>query len=279
MAEGSLSLGSLLALAAYQLRLFGPLRDLVSLVLQMARASASLARVAELWEMPGPRLARPQVTTVPSRLRAEGLEFGYDRPLLSGIDLEIEAGQMVVLVGPNGCGKSTLVKLMFGLETPSSGRFLIDDEVADPARARACMAWVPHEPFLLHASLRENLLWACPGAEQVRLDEALEVVGLSHWLAGLDDGWETTVGERGLALSDGQRQRLSLARAWLRGCGTLVLDEALSCLDPEAQDQILRRIKGQRTCLVLEHREQAMAFADVVYAMDAGGRLRPRQPV
>lgn len=274
VAEGTLSLGTLLALTAYQLRLFGPLRELVSLALQAARSSASLTRVAELWDMATPTPSPPAALWAkPPSLAFEEVSFAYrpECPTLRGVDLHLPSGALVAMVGPNGCGKSTLIKLLVGLEQPAAGRISVDGRLVSTTEMRRNVTIVPHDAFLLHADIEVNLRWSVPEASRAQLEAAAELAGILTWIESLPEGWNTTVGERGLALSDGQKQRIALARGLLRQTQVLVLDEAVSCLDPEAQEEVWAMLRNTgRTCLVLDHRVQAARHADLVVLMQEG---------
>jgi ATP-binding cassette subfamily C protein len=207
--------------------------------------------------------------------------------VLHGIDLAIEAGALTAVVGPSGAGKSTIADLVNGLLQPTRGRLLLDDRelvAAELRQWRRQVGYVGQETVLFHTSVRENLLWAKPDATDVELREALHQAS-AGFVYELPRGVQTVVGDRGVLLSSGERQRILLARALLRKPTLLILDEATNALDVENEARILDAIRdvmqsskqegrGALTVLMIAHRPSAMRRADRIFEMEGGRILR-----
>ena len=205
------------------------------------------------------------------------VSFSYtaDRPVLSRVSVELPARSTTALVGPSGAGKTTLADIVVGLLEPNDGQVLVDGQprAGDVRAWRSAVALVPQEPFLFHDSIRANLLWAAPDAADEDLWDALATAAAAEFVAGLPDGIDTIVGDRGVRLSGGERQRIALARALLRQPDLLVLDEATSSLDTENELVIrnaLAALHGQVTMLVIAHRLSTVSSADAVVVLDRG---------
>ena len=220
--------------------------------------------------------------------KLEDVWFAYDSRgrdeaeyVLRGVDLAIEAGTLTALVGSSGAGKSTIADLVNGLLLPTRGRLVLDGRAlnaTDMRRWRRQVGYVGQETVLFHQSVRENLLWARPEASEEELRAALEVAS-AGFVYELPAGLETVVGDRGILLSSGQRQRISLARALLRRPALLILDEATNALDVENEARVLDAIRkaiadsrGELTVLMIAHRASAIQRADCVFELD-GGRV------
>lgn len=212
------------------------------------------------------------------RLQLE--RIGYRPPdapagILHEVSLEIPWRRTVALIGPSGAGKSTLADLVGGLLAPSAGHILIDGtELHDRRAWRQCVAYVPQDGFLLHASVRDNLLWTRPDAREPELWRALDLAA-AEFVRELPQGLDTVLGERGLRLSGGERQRLAIARALLREPQLLILDEATSALDRDSERRIqdsLSQLHGKLTVLVVAHRLTTVRDADRIYVVE-GGRV------
>jgi ATP-binding cassette subfamily C protein len=195
---------------------------------------------------------------------------------LRDIALTIPANRTTALVGPSGAGKSTMADLLMGLLLPEDGHLLIDGKVLSEEQLwhwRQRIGYVPQETFLLHDSIRNNLLWADPDATSEDLQRVLEMSCADRFVDRLPDGIETVVGDRGVRLSGGERQRLALARALLRRPDLLILDEATSHLDTENQQRIhesILRMKGRLTVVIIAHRLSTIRDADLVVCLDKG---------
>lgn len=231
------------------------------------------------------RAAEPERTLPASALplrqamRLDSVGYKYptgDRPALADICLEIHAGKTLALCGHSGAGKSTLADLLLGLITPSSGTISIDNHPLAEAMVhqwRHSVAYVPQEVFLLHDTIRENLLWLQPTATEDALWTALRQAAAADFVQRLPEGLDTVVGDRGVRLSGGERQRLALARALLRQPSLLVLDEATSALD-HANEQLIRgaieRLHGTMTILIIAHRLSTIRHADQIVVLEEG---------
>ena len=189
-------------------------------------------------------------------LAAEDVSFAYDRdrPLLDGVSLTVAPGEVVALVGPNGVGKSTLARLLVGLLRPQAGRVLADGvplEELDLRALRRRIAVVEQDPYILPGTIRDNLVYAAPHADEQQLREAVRLAGATAFVDGLPQGWQTPVGDDGLLLSGGQRQTIALARALARTPALLILDEPTTSLDDRAVGHLvalLRRLPGHPQC-------------------------------
>ena len=211
-------------------------------------------------------------------LRMDGVGFQYEASRsfrLEDISLTVAAGKITAIVGPSGAGKSTIADMVNGLLTPTSGRILVDDTPLTPERARAWrrqVGYVAQDTVLFHASVRSNLLWAKPDAGEDELSDALTLAA-AEFAFSLPQGLETVVGDRGVLLSNGQRQRIALARALLRRPSLLVLDEATNSLDLENEGRILDTIESLReriTILMIAHRSSAVERAEMIYVVEDG---------
>ena len=195
---------------------------------------------------------------------------------LSGVSLDLRAGEITAIAGPSGAGKSTLADVLLGLLEPSAGAVLVDGVAVDDAnrrRWRRSCGYVPQDPYLFHDTIRANLVWARPEAADDALWRALELAAAADFVAGLPLGLDTVVGDRGSRLSGGERQRIALARALAAEPALLVLDEATSQLDADNERlivQTLRSLRGRVTVVAVAHREAVLAAADRVVTLDAG---------
>jgi ATP-binding cassette subfamily B protein len=279
--DGQLSEGDFVAFYGYVLLLTGPMR-MLGIALGMAqRAVASGERVFELLDR-APRLtAPPNAPPLPQgggRVELRDVSFAYEghEPVLRGVDLDVEAGHTVAIVGPTGSGKTTLVMLIPRLYDVDEGAVLVDGadvRDVDPASLRREVAIVSDDAFLFSASLRENIAYARPDASDDEVLKAVERAGLTGLLADLPDGLDTLVGERGLTLSGGQRQRVAIARALLAEPRILILDDATSSVDATTENRIksaLAEVMEGRTTFIIAHRLSTIALADEVVVLQDG---------
>jgi ATP-binding cassette subfamily C protein len=226
-----------------------------------------------------PSVAAEPPLELRSAVRFENVFFGYQAEhglVLRGVDLVIPAGRTVAVVGPSGAGKSTIADLLMGLMRPGSGRITVDGTALDGGRALAWrqeIGYVAQDTILFHDTVRANLLWARPDAAETDLWDALRMAAAYEFVAGLPQGLDSVVGDRGTTLSQGERQRLALARAVLRRPRLLVLDEATNSLDSENESKILNaleQIGSGITTLLIAHRLSTIRLADLIYVIEHG---------
>ena len=279
--NGEITIGEFIAFYGYVLMLTGPMRGLGMALGMAQRAVASGTRVFQLLDRAPRLVAAPDAQPLPpggGHVEMRGVTFGYDggEPILRDIDLGVEAGQTVALVGPTGSGKTTLVMLIPRLYDVDRGAVLVDGvdvRQLDPATLRREVAVVSDDAFLFSASLRENIAYARPEAGDEEVAEAAERAGLAELIDSLPDGLETLVGERGLTLSGGQRQRVAIARALLAEPRILILDDATSSVDATTESRIkaaLAEVMEGRTTFVIAHRLSTIALADEVVVLEEG---------
>jgi ATP-binding cassette subfamily C protein len=221
--------------------------------------------------------------TFQKSLKLENVKFSYDTDArqphptmaLKGILMEIRANQTTAIVGPSGSGKSTIADIIAGLLRPSQGMILLDEQLLTPEMSRGWrtqVGYVGQETVLFHGTIRSNLLWANPQATEDEMRSALELAS-AHFVTELPDGLDHHVGDRGVLLSSGQRQRIAVARALVRKPSLLILDEATNALDVDNERQILRAINelhGTLTVLLITHRASTIRFADYIYEVSRG---------
>jgi ATP-binding cassette subfamily B protein len=201
-------------------------------------------------------------------IAAEDLSFSYDRDqVFTSSDFSLPKGAFAIITGPSGIGKSTLLKLLLGVFRPETGRLCLQGEAGSVTldrSTRRLFAYVPQGNLLLSGTIRENLTIVKPEATEEELQQALYVSAMDAFLPQLPKGLDTVLGESGAGLSEGQAQRLAIARAVLGGAPVLLLDECTSALDTETEQAVLQRLKAlpDRTCIAVTHRPAAAAICD-----------------
>jgi ATP-binding cassette subfamily B protein len=281
--QGTLALGTFVAFLAYQMRLFPPIQALMGLYASLATARVSLTRVGQLFDTAPEVVEAPQplaLDSVRGDIEFEDVTLSYDRsgPVLDGVSFHVHAGETLAVVGPSGSGKSTIADLVLRLLDLDSGTVRLDGHDlrgVSLADLRRRVVLVDQEPFVFHTSIAENLRYAKPSASQRELEDAARAAGIDAFIRSLPRQYDTQVGERGMALSAGERQRIALARAFLADPAVLVLDEPTSSLDPIAERQVVagyEALMHGRTTILISHRLELAMQADRVLVLD-GARI------
>jgi ATP-binding cassette subfamily B protein len=276
-----LTLGQFFAVNSYLLLLMLPLRAIGMWVGQYQRAMASGERVFEVLDEGRDIVERADARPLapgPGALRFEHVGFGYDdaHPVLSGIDLAIPSGQTVALIGPTGCGKTTLTTLIPRFYDVGRGRVLLDGmDVRDATldSLRSAIGIVGQDTFLFSTTVAENIAYGVPGATPEQIVTAAQRAQAHDFIMDLPDGYDTMLGERGLTLSGGQRQRIAIARALLMDPRVLILDDATASVDASTEARIklaLREVMEGRTTLIIAHRLSTISLATRVVVLDHG---------
>ena len=279
--SGVLTLGELLMVLAYLAQLYGPLRTISRQVasLQASLASAERAfdlldEVPDVMDRPG---ARPLIRSAGDiELRDVSFDYGTNNPVLQNVSFSISAGTRLGIEGRTGAGKTTLVSLVARFYDPSGGRILLDGvDLQDYKLAdlRSQLAIVLQDPVLFSTSIAENISYGLPGAGHQQIIEAAQAANVHEFIAGLPDGYETLVGERGMRLSGGERQRIALARAFLKDAPILVLDEPTSSVDMVTESGIMEameRLMAGRTTLMIAHRMSTLEICDARIELEHG---------
>ncbi|MEM7781386.1 MAG: ABC transporter ATP-binding protein/permease [Pseudomonadota bacterium] len=279
--QGKLTVGDLVFVNTYLMQLFRPL-DLLGWVYRTIRQG--LVDMAEMFRLMDTSVeveddpdAQPLKVAEPA-LRFDNVTFGYEdgRTILNGLSFDVPAGSTLAIVGPSGAGKSTIGRLLFRFYDPQGGRILIDG--TDIARAkqdsvRAAIGIVPQDSVLFNDSLRYNIAYGAEGADEVTVQRAAADAALMPLIERMPDGFETLVGERGLKLSGGEKQRVAIARTLVKNPPILLLDEATSALDTRTEKEILgtlKRLAQGRTTIAIAHRLSTIADADRILVLDGG---------
>jgi ATP-binding cassette subfamily B protein len=278
----TLSVGELVLFLTYQRRALRPLKDFAKYTGRIAKATAAGERILELLDDEPDVRERADARAAPRfrgelALRAVGVEYEDAAPfVLRDLDLRIRAGEHVALVGPSGSGKSTLLRLLLRLADPASGSITIDGQPVDAftlASLRAQIALVPQEPVLFATSVRDNIAAGNPDASDPEIEAAARLARAHDFITRLPGGYASVVGERGATLSQGQRQRIAIARAVLRDASILLLDEPLSGVDPAnagaVRAALVAAARG-RTCVWVTHDPNVAASCDRIALLDDG---------
>ena len=281
--DGTLTLGTMGAFLAYQMRVFAPAQALMGLYASLTTAKVSWARVLEILDAPIDVIESPTAIVIANpagELSFASVTLATDRQtrVLDEVSFTARPGQTVALVGGSGVGKSTIAYLATRLLDPDAGVVRLDGhDLRDLTleSVRRSIVLVEQEPTLLHGTIEENIRYVRPAATNDEVRQAAEAAGIAEFVAGLPKRYTTMVGERGLAVSAGERQRIALARAFLADPAVLVMDEPTAALDAIAQRQVIdgsRAVMRGRTLIVITHRREVAMAADHVVVLD-GARV------
>lgn len=279
--HGQMSLGDFVLINTFMMQMFIPLNFLGFVYREIRGSLANIERMFELLsttpKIQNQEQAQP-ILVSNAEINFSNVKFGYDhkRPILDGISFTVPAGKKVAVVGDSGAGKSTLIKLLFRFYDLKDGSISIDNQCISQVTqesVRQNIAIVPQDTVLFNDTLINNVRYGRPDATEEETKKAIEMAHLSDFIKSLPDGYDTTVGERGLKLSGGEKQRVAIARAILKRSPILVFDEATSSLDSKSEQSILHAIKevaSNYTSLVIAHRLSTIVDADNIVVMSKG---------
>jgi ABC-type multidrug transport system fused ATPase/permease subunit len=282
--KGNLTVGELVAFLGYLALFYVPINQIHSVNHMLQHALAAGDRVFEMLDtkpevVDRPHLRKP-LQKVAGDVAARKVQFHYrpDIPVLKGIDFEVTAGERIALVGPSGAGKSTLIKLLMRFYDVTEGAILLDGKDVRElplVYVREQMGLVQQEPFLFNGTVKENIAYGNLTASQAEIEEVARIARAHEFIAELPEKYETWIGERGVKLSVGQKQRISIARVLLKDPPIIIFDEATSNIDTETEIKIreaLEELTRGRTTFIIAHRLSTLRHVDRIFVLD-GGRL------
>jgi len=287
--DGAMTIGALVAFMAYHMRLLAPVQNLMGLYTSVTTARVSLNRVFEILDTPidvNEATAAVAIENVKGDIEFENVSLKYDREtvVLDAVSFKLPAGSLCAIAGPSGVGKSTVADLLLRFYDPQAGSVRLDGvdlrelRLADLRRE---VVMVEQTAFLFNATVAENIRYGRPDATREEIIRAAQAASIDGFIQSLPEGYETQVGERGEALSTGERQRIALARALLRDPAVLVLDEPTASVDPITEQTIaaaLRSATKGRTTVVISHRLSLIELADWVVVIDSGRVIEMGRP-
>jgi ATP-binding cassette subfamily B protein len=278
--QGTMTIGTLVAFMAYHMRLLNPVQTMMGLAANLASARVSLSRIFEILDTAPEITERPDaraLSAVRGDIAFDNVTLRHDRAeVLSGVSFTIRAGTFCAILGPSGVGKSTIADLLVRLLDPDTGTVSLDGHDLRHLQIknlRDHVVLVDQAPYLFHATIAENIAYARPSATRTEIEAAGTAAGLDELIRRLPEGYETKTGERGLALSAGERQRIAIARALLRRPQVLVLDEPTSALDADTEKLIARNLRehlGGSTVIAITHRPALAEIADQIVSLREG---------
>lgn len=288
LASGELGKGALVSFLLYTSLLTRPVSAFSETYGQYQHARAALERVCEVLAQPGEpyQPEAPALQASAGTIEFERVDFGYPgrAPLFRNFSLRIEGGQTLAITGSNGAGKSTLVALLLRFALPQAGCIRIDGQRIDAVALQSLrqrIALVPQQVYLFNASVRDNIAYGLAGADDAAIERAARLAQAHGFIEQLPQGYDTPIGDRGVRLSGGQCQRLALARALLRDPRIVILDEATSMFDPQAELDFLRdcaSVLAGRTVILITHRSASLALAQRVIRLTPGDADAPSLP-
>jgi ABC-type multidrug transport system fused ATPase/permease subunit len=275
---GHWSLGSLFAFQAYLGRVFGPAQSLTSTGLQMQNIRASLERLTALLDVvPEENAGKGEkIESLEGAIEFSNVSFEYDpiNPVLSEVSFRVSPGEHIAVVGPSGVGKTTLLSLLLRFYNPTGGEILYDGRPAGDYNVRSLrqrIGYVSQSPILLSGTITENLRYGNPGTTEEEVIHAARVAGIHEFITGLPGGYESEVGEKGVNLSEGQKQRLAIARALVKDPDILVLDEPTAALDGLTEKSIFEALPREtrgKTLFVVAHRLSTVVDCDRILLLN-----------
>ncbi|MBU3077083.1 ABCB family ABC transporter ATP-binding protein/permease [Sphingomonas quercus] len=279
--KGQFTTGDVVLVNTLLAQLFRPLDMLGMVYREIRQGLIDMEAMFGLVDTPAEVVDKPGAAALAvagGAVRLENVRFAYDpeRPILNGIDIDVPAGRTLAVVGPSGAGKSTLARLLYRFYEVTGGRILIDGQdirEVSQASLRAAIGIVPQDTVLFNDTIGYNIGYGRDGASQAEIEEAARGAAIHDFIASLPEGYATRVGERGLKLSGGEKQRVAIARTLLKDPPVLILDEATSALDSRTEADIqetLARVSARRTTIVIAHRLSTVVDADEIVVLEAG---------
>lgn len=275
--SGNFSIGSYFAFSAYLNRLYGPTRMLAVTGLQIQPALSALERINELMNVEQEEDKKIRLRTLRGEIEFRNVFFSYNEtPFLKNLNFKINEKEKVLITGPNGSGKSTVIKLILGLYKYQMGEILIDNfniNHLSLSSLRKHISVISQNTFLFNDTIKNNILYSKPKANEAELENAVKLSGLYDFIMNLSGGFETIVGERGVALSGGELQKISIARAILKESKVIIMDEATTHLDKKSKqliESLINKHFYDKTCIIISHGNLNLLNIDRILALKAG---------